>query len=220
MAMADEPSAKRQCGETSNQSSNLDDVHVPCEKCACTKTLKGVDLHGKETLEVVCTSKPDKDNEMIDMLWRKAGGMFPRFVGVHVEYTKEDEPLQRAAVLELCMEQLYLVYHIAAAKKWPKRIKDMVRHEKLFTFAGFCIGGDKEKLKLSGLEINPNKYIDIQCNCRVPSNGGKKYDSLADVVGSVIHPFYKTMKKKIDKKEDHKLGGSAHCQITSSSTQL
>jgi ribonuclease D len=30
---------------------------------------------------------------------------------------------------------------------------------------------------------------------------------LADVAASVIHPFYKGMKKKIDKEEDHKLWG-------------
>ena len=82
----------------------------------------------------------------------------------------------------------------------------MLKHKKLFTFAGFSIEGDKEKLKMSGLEINPNKYIDIQCNWRVPYTG-KEYDSLADVVASIIHPFYKDMKKKIDMKEDHKLLG-------------
>jgi len=78
----------------------------------------------------------------------------------------------------------------------------------LFTFAGFSIKNDRDKLKLSGLEINPNKHIDIQCNWRVPYNG-KPYDSLADVAASVIHPFYSKMKKKIDKKADHKLWGDS-----------
>ena len=36
---------------------------------------------------------------------------------------------------------------------------------------------------------------------------GKWYHSLADVAGSVIHPFYKQMKDKIDRVEDHKLWG-------------
>ena len=43
-----------------------------------------------------------------------------------------------------------------------KRLNELLKHEKLFTFAGFSIESDKEKLKLSGLEINPNKFIDIQ----------------------------------------------------------
>ena len=31
-----------------------------------------------------------------------------------------------------------------------------------YTFVGFAIEGDKSKLKLSGLEINSDNYIDIQ----------------------------------------------------------
>ena len=80
----------------------------------------------------------------------------------------------------------------------------------MYTFVGFCIGGDKEKLKLSGLEINPEKYIDIQKNYRVPYGCRKKpYDSLADVAASVIHPFYKGMKKNINTQEDYKLWGTS-----------
>ncbi|XP_073363076.1 uncharacterized protein [Aegilops tauschii subsp. strangulata] len=82
----------------------------------------------------------------------------------------------------------------------------MLKLEKLSTFAGFSIEGDKEKLKMSGLEINPNKYIDIQRIWRVPYTG-KEYDSLTDVAASVIHPFYKGMKKNIDMQEEHKLWG-------------
>ena len=84
----------------------------------------------------------------------------------------------------------------------------MLQHKKLFTFAGFSIESDKEKLKLSGMEINPNKFIDIQCKWRV-SYTGKEYDSLTDVAASVIHPFYRKMKKKIDREADHKLWGDS-----------
>ncbi|XBH55743.1 hypothetical protein VPH35_077761 [Triticum aestivum] len=168
--MAEEPSAKRHHGETSDHSSNLGDVHVPGEKREYTRTLTGVELPGKEMLEIVCTSEPDKADEMITRLWKKAGGLYPRFVGVDAEYTREDEPPQMAAVLQLCVEELCLVYHIAAAtkckktknlvKQWPKRLNEMLKHEKLFTFVGLNIEGDKEKMKMSGLEINPNKEED------------------------------------------------------------
>ncbi|XP_073362225.1 uncharacterized protein [Aegilops tauschii subsp. strangulata] len=179
--MAEEPSAKRHHGETSDKSCNLDDVHVPGEKRAYTKTLTGVELHGKETLEIVCTSEPDKDNEMISTLWRMVGGSHRKIVGLGVHYTREDVPPQMAAVLQLCMEELCLVYHIAAATKWSRRLNEMLKHEKLFTFASFSIEGDNEKMKMSGLPtINPN---------------------------NVIHPFYKGMKKNIDTQEDHKLWG-------------
>ena len=83
----------------------------------------------------------------------------------------------------------------------------MLQHEKLFTFAGFSIESDKEKLKLFGMEINPNKFIDIQRKWRVPYTG-KEYDSLADVAGGVIHPFYDGMKKQMDRAY-HKLWGTS-----------
>ncbi|XBI81125.1 hypothetical protein VPH35_090109 [Triticum aestivum] len=137
--MEEKPSAKRQHGETSDQSSNLDDVHVPGEKLDYTTTLEKVDLHGKER-------------------WR------------------------------------------------PMRLKELLKKEKLYTFVGFSIKDDKEMLKKSGLEINPNNFIDIQRNGRVP-NTRKEYDTLADVAASIIHPFYRGMKKKIDRKKDHKLWG-------------
>ena len=116
--MAEEPSAKRHHAETSDKSSNLIDIHVPNEKRDYTTTLTGVELHGKETLEVVCTSEPDKADEMIFWIRRSACGSYPHIIGVDVEFTKDDEPPQMAAVLQFCVEGLCLVYHIAAATKW------------------------------------------------------------------------------------------------------
>ena len=55
----------------------------------------------------------------------------------------------------------------------PKCLKEFPQEEKLYTFAGFSIESDKEKLKLSGMEINPNKFIDIQRLSRVPYTGKK-----------------------------------------------
>ena len=116
--MAEEPSTKRHQDEPSDKSSNLIDVHVPGEKREYTKTLRGVELHGKETLEIVCTSKPDKADKMISRLWRKLGDRIRGIIGVGVHYTNEDEPPQKAAVLQLCVDELCLVYHIAATTKW------------------------------------------------------------------------------------------------------
>ena len=84
----------------------------------------------------------------------------------------------------------------------------MLQHERLFTFADFSIESDKEKLNMSGLEINPNKFIDIQRKWRVPYTG-KEYDCLTDVAASVIHPFYKGMKKNINTQEEYKLWGTS-----------
>ena len=115
--MAEEPSAKCHHAKTSDKSSNLVDIHVPDEKREYTTTLKGVELHSNETLEIVCTSVPEKADKVISRLWMKLGGRVRRIVGVGVHYTNEDEPPQMAAVLQLCVDELCLVYHIAAATK-------------------------------------------------------------------------------------------------------
>ncbi|KAF7097269.1 hypothetical protein CFC21_099108 [Triticum aestivum] len=73
---------------------------------------------------------------------------------------------------------------------------------------GDNIRGDKRMLDKSGLEINPNNFIDMQRKWKDPTTN-KYYDSLADVAGGVIHPSYKGMKKKIEKKEEHKLWGTS-----------
>ncbi|XBH85612.1 hypothetical protein VPH35_073481 [Triticum aestivum] len=162
--MAEEPSAKRLPGETSNKSSNLVDIHVPGKKREYTRTLKGVELHDKETLEIVCTSVPHKANEVMSRLRTKGGGL-------------------------------------------PKHLKDFLQEEKLYTFVGFSIGGDKQMLDKSGLEINPNNFIDMQCKWKDPKTD-KYYESLADVASGIIHPFYDDMKKKMDR-ADHKLWGTS-----------
>jgi hypothetical protein len=88
----------------------------------------------------------------------------------------------------------------------PKGLRPLLEEEKLYTYVGFSIEGDKRMLKKSGLVINPDKYIDLQRKWRVPFKG-KRFPSLADVAGSVIHPFYKKMRDKINKQEDHNLWG-------------
>ncbi|KAE8803923.1 hypothetical protein D1007_20184 [Hordeum vulgare] len=85
--------------------------------------------------------------------------------------------------------------------------KHLSEEEKLCTFIGFSTEGDKLMLKESSLEINPNKYVDMQRKWRVPFVGGKRSHSLGVVADSVIHPLYKHMKYKINSEEDHKLWG-------------
>ncbi|XBH68641.1 hypothetical protein VPH35_096738 [Triticum aestivum] len=137
--MAEEPSAKRHHGDTSDKSSNLVDVHVPGEKRKYIRILTGVELPSKETLEIVCTREPDKADEVMSRLRMMGGGL--------------------------------------------------------------------KMLDKSGLEINPNNFIDMQRKWKDP-NTSKYYDSLAVLAGGVIHPFYKDMKKKMDK-ADHKLWGTS-----------
>ncbi|XBJ04345.1 hypothetical protein VPH35_023293 [Triticum aestivum] len=172
--MAEEPSAKCPHGETSDQSTKVDDVQVPDQKHDYKVHLKEVYIHGKEKLDVVCTSNPEEANKMISRILKRLYSLYPHYIGVDVEYTREDQSPQRAAVLQLCVEELCL----------PKSLRPFLKEDRFYSFAGFSIEGDKEMLRSSGLEINPDKYVDIQRKWRVPFKGTKRYHSLADVAGS------------------------------------
>ncbi|KAI5018309.1 hypothetical protein ZWY2020_043197 [Hordeum vulgare] len=102
---------------------------------------------------------------------------------------------------------MVLVFHITAATKMPDWLDGFLK-EKMYTFVGFDITRDKLMLKNSGLEINPEKFINMQKKWRHPYID-KPYDSLAEVASMVVHPFYKHMKQKINRNEDHKLWGIA-----------
>ncbi|XP_073353749.1 uncharacterized protein [Aegilops tauschii subsp. strangulata] len=158
-----------------------------------TRELHDVDLHGNHKLHVVCISKGQDMDKMMSMLRRKLSGMPIKLVGVDVEYTHYVKP-QRAAVLQLCVEKECLVYHISAAKDRPMELDKFLMNAE-YTFVGFAIEVDKSKLKLSGLEINSDNYIDIQVEWRDPYNK-KEFDSLADVAGRIIDIHYHDMKKK------------------------
>ncbi|XBI46684.1 hypothetical protein VPH35_110863 [Triticum aestivum] len=148
-----------------------------------TKELHDIHLHGNHKLHVLCTSNGKDVDKMLSTFRRKLGGMPVKLVGIDVEYTHYMKP-QRAAVLQLCIEKECLVYHIAAANDRPMELDKFLMNDE-YTFVRFAIEGDKSKLKVSGLEINSDNYIDIQVEWRDPYNK-KKFDSLADVAGRMI----------------------------------
>ncbi|KAI4971110.1 hypothetical protein ZWY2020_002024 [Hordeum vulgare] len=205
--MAAMPSQKCLREVSSQQAAQLEDDVVHAKKHDYTKVLNAVEAHGKEPLYVDCTSNPEEADEMIKKMRTKLGDMFDMIISVDVEHTREDEPNQRAAVLQLCLEEMVLVFHITAATKMPDWV-DRFLKERMYTFVDFDITRDKLMLKNSGLEINPENFIDMQKKWRHPYID-KPYDSLADVASMVVHPFYKHMKQKINRNEDHKLWGIA-----------
>ncbi|KAI4975960.1 hypothetical protein ZWY2020_049567 [Hordeum vulgare] len=149
-------SQKRLREMSSEQAVQLEDDVVHAKKHDYTKVPKEVEAHGKDPLCVVCSSNPEEADEMIKKMRLKLVGTIDRIIGVDVEYTREDEPNQRAAVLQLCLEEMVLVFHITAATKMPDWLDGFLK-EKMYTFVGFHITRDQEMLKKSGLEINPGK---------------------------------------------------------------
>ncbi|KAE8815860.1 hypothetical protein D1007_06693 [Hordeum vulgare] len=108
-------SHKRPGNELSEHATKHQDDIVPGEKLDYTKELKVVDALGEKTLYVLCTSNLEVANEMINKVRLNIGGMRDRNVNTEVEYSKEDYPNQRAAVLRLCLEEQVLVYHITTS---------------------------------------------------------------------------------------------------------
>ncbi|XBH98246.1 hypothetical protein VPH35_127788 [Triticum aestivum] len=191
------PSAKHHHGEASGKEPLVvdDDVLVLGQKRDYTVLLK-VDIHLKEPLDVVCTSNPDEADKMIRKMRRRLGGMLPRNIALMSSIPGKTN-LRK--LLQFCS----YAWRISS---WPKELRPLLQEKKLYTFVGFCIRGDKEKMKLSGLDINPDKYVDLQRKWIVPNNG-KKWQSLAEFAASLIHPSYSKMKQKIDRNSDHLLWG-------------
>ena len=100
-----------------------------------------------------------------------------------------DYHFQNQKIEELNLQKRTLTFNVCLPHCRPKRLKQFLQEEKLYTFVGFSIGGDKRMLNKSGLEINPNNFIDMQRKWKDPHTS-KYFDSLADVAGGVIHPFY------------------------------
>ncbi|KAE8788774.1 hypothetical protein D1007_37137 [Hordeum vulgare] len=111
-------SQKRLREMSSEQATQLEDDVAHAKKNDYTKVLKEVEAHSKEPLCVVCTSNPEEADEMIKKMRLKLAGMIDGIIGVDVEYTREDEPNQRATVLQLCLEEMVLIFHITAATKF------------------------------------------------------------------------------------------------------
>ncbi|VAH76886.1 unnamed protein product [Triticum turgidum subsp. durum] len=169
-----------------------------------TRELHDVELHGNHKLHVVWTSKGRDVDKMLSTLRRKLGGMPGKLVSVNVQYTHYVKP-QRVEVLQLCIEQECLVYHIFAPKDRPMELDKFLMNDE-YTFARFAIEGDKNKLQLSGLAINSDNYIYIQVEWGDPYEE-KKFDSLADVASRLIDIHYYDMKNTINRNEDHTLWG-------------
>ena len=113
------PSAKHHHGEASGKEPLVvdDDSPVPGQKRVYTVPLK-VGIHLMEPLDVVCTSNPDEADKMISKILKRVYGLYLSTSTLMSSIPGKTKPPQRAAVLQLCVEELCLVYHITAATKW------------------------------------------------------------------------------------------------------
>ena len=80
-----------------------------------------------------------------------------------------DYHFQNQKTEDLNLKKRTLTFNVCLPPCRPKRLKQFLQEEKLYTFVSFSIGGDKQMLNKSGLEINPNNFIDMQRKWKVPT---------------------------------------------------
>ncbi|KAE8814092.1 hypothetical protein D1007_08735 [Hordeum vulgare] len=124
-----------------------------------------------------------------------------KIIEVDVEYTNELAHEQKAALVQLTVSktQPVLLFQLSAGKD-----KCMVFYTFLldprYTFAGFFIDQDIEKLQRVGMEIN--QFINIHKEWRMLERTNY-FDSLGDASSILIDDYYINMKSKLTY-EDHR----------------
>jgi ribonuclease D len=106
-----------------------------------------------------------------------------KIVGLDAEYTtRVSGKIQCAAVLQLCLGDEVLVYHIMHAPSIPGELHDFLSREDIF-FCGAAIEGDKKKLAPYNLDVK--KTADLQS--KIPVEGcDKQTPSLFDIANFVL----------------------------------
>ena len=87
-----------------------------------------------------------------------------KVIGLDAEYTERATgKIQRAAILQLCLEDDVLVYHIIHAPSIPGELHDFLSREDYFYGAAF--EGDKQKLEPYNLDLK--SIADLQTRIKI-----------------------------------------------------
>ena len=108
-----------------------------------------------------------------------------RVIGLDAEYTEHATgKIQRTAVLQLCLEDDVLVYHIIHSPSIPGELHNFLSREDVY-FCGAAITGDKQKLESYNLDLK--SITDIQTKIKIPiEDCDKPTPSLFDVANFVL----------------------------------
>ncbi|KAM3243160.1 hypothetical protein ACQJBY_055245 [Aegilops geniculata] len=116
--------------------------------------------------------------------------------GLDVEYTTvlgrekdlKDEERKKPAVIQVCVHNVCLVYHICHADVECQDFKNFLK-DKTVKFVTVDFKNDKEVLGRIGLVVgNP---FDLQKNRLVPS----RQPSMLTLAGAMVHPSYRKLEK-------------------------
>ena len=108
-----------------------------------------------------------------------------RVIGLEVEYTEHATgKIQRAAVLQLCLEDDVLMYHIIHVPSIPGELHDFLSREDIY-FCGAAIEGDKQKMEPYNLGLK--SIADLQTRIKIHvEDCDKQTPSLFDVANFVL----------------------------------
>ena len=116
--------------------------------------------------------------------------------GLDVEYTTvlgrekdlKDEERKKPAVIQVCVHNVCLVYHICHADVECQDFKNFLK-DKRVKFVTVDFGNDKEVLHRIGLVVG--NTFDLQKNRLVPS----RQPSMLTLAGAMVHPSYGKLEK-------------------------
>ena len=113
-----------------------------------------IDANGNTKLDVLYTNEPHKVEEILTLYEEWLHEDRYKFVGLYLEYTREDyfDRSRKVAVMQLAMRKHVLVYHLCKARMECAALKDFLRNKGII-FASVDVRNDRDVLTNSFLKI-------------------------------------------------------------------
>ncbi|KAI4982301.1 hypothetical protein ZWY2020_022793 [Hordeum vulgare] len=163
--------------------------------------LSDVEAYDNKKLHVIHTNDLQKVKDTVKHYEQHLKYQRQKIVGVDVKFTNKRAHEQKVALVQLFVgkTQLVLLFQLSITEE-KSTVFDNFLNEPRYTFVGFCIDEDIDKLDRVGLEIG--HFVNIQKEFRVPENT-KYMNSLGDASNIIIDDYYTDMKHKMTDK-DHR----------------
>ena len=114
-------------------------------------------VEGSMRIVATVTVHPRVVRKWINNVSNSLAKVETRVIGLDAEYTERAPgKIQRAAVLQLCLEDDLLVYHIIHSPSIPGELHDFWSREDIY-FCGAAIAGDKQKLEPYNLDLKKHR---------------------------------------------------------------
>ncbi|XBI19057.1 hypothetical protein VPH35_060680 [Triticum aestivum] len=142
-------------------------------------------VEGSLTIVATVTDHPRVVRKWINNVSNSLQNVEMKVIGLDAEYMERATgKIQRAAVLQLCLEDDVLVYHIIHAPSIPGELHNFLSREDIY-FCGAAIAGDKQKLEPHNLDLK--SIADVQTKIKIPvENCDKPTPSLFDVANFLL----------------------------------